>query len=178
MSTTPIVSLRRNRRHNQLSLRLVLSRWASRLPPSLLQVAYKTFPSISRNNTWTLTLSSTDVRMIRRLKSSNTASFSRPAGPMVPRKILSRMCLRKYAMTLPSSLHRRNSSRMKCLTQQVNTMLPLASSSMLVMLLDQSLLKTLSVESSRMCMTASFPPIWRESVTKEIRPGSLVKMPK
>ena len=119
-----------------------------------------------------------DVRMIRKLKSSNTASFSRPVGPMVAYKILSRMYPKRYAMTQPSSLPKRSSSRMKCLTQQVNTTLLLESSLMLVVLQDQSLLKTLSVESSRMCTTASFLPIWKESVTVETRPGSLAKRPR
>ena len=119
-----------------------------------------------------------DVRMIRKLKSSNTASFSKPVGPMVAYKILLRMYPKRYAMTQPSSMPKRSSSRMKCLTHQVNTMLQLASSLMLVVLQDQSMLKTLSVESSRMCKTASFRPIWKENVTVETRLGSSAKKPK
>ena len=119
-----------------------------------------------------------DVRMIRKLKSSNTASSSRLVGPKVACRILSLKYLKRFAMTQPSSLPKRNSSRMMCLTRQVNSTLLLASSSMLVLLQDQSLLKTLSVESSRMCRTASSQPTWRENVTEEIRLGSLVRMPK
>ena len=113
-----------------------------------------------------------DVRMIRKLKSSNTASFSKLVGPMVAYKILSRMYPKRYAMTQLSSMPKRSSSRMRCLTQQVNTTLLLASSLMLVVLQDQSLLKQLWVESSRMCKTALFLPIWKENVTVETRPGS------
>ena len=113
-----------------------------------------------------------DVKMIRKLKSSNTASFSRPVGPMVAYKILSRMYPKRYAMTQLSSMPKRSSSRMKCLTQQVNTTLLPESSLMLVVLQDQSLLKQLWVQSSRMCKTASFLPIWKENVTVETRPGS------
>ena len=142
------------------------------------QVAYKTSPSTNRKDIWTPMPSSTAVRMIRKLKSSNTASFSRLAGPTVAYRILLRMCPQKSAQILPSSLLKRSSSRMKCQIQLLNITLPLASSSMLVVLQDQSLLKTLSVESSRMSRTASSLPIWRESVIVEIRPGSLAKRPK
>ena len=173
--TTLIVSLRKRRLHSRPLLRLVLNKWASRLPQLLPQVAYKTSLSTSRNNIWTPTPSSTDVRMIRKLKSSNTASSSRQVGPKVACKILSQKCPKKYAMTQPSNLPKRSSSKMMCLTRQVNSMLLLASSSMLVVLQDQSLLKTLSVESSRMSKTVSSLPIWRESATVETRPGSLAR---
>ena len=48
----------------------------------------------------------------------------------------------------------------------------------LVVLQDQSLLKQLWVQSSRMCKTALFLPIWKENVTVETRPGSSARRPK